>query len=89
MMKRAFRKAVTTAMLAALVGLAMCPSTAQWEGTIRIENGVTVVENAGEGLWGRKEGHAIKLVKEKQIGEAEGEQPPPIIPGTSLDFEIK
>ncbi len=74
-MKRAFSKAVTTAMLAAWVGFAVCPATAQWQGTIRTEDGVTVVENAGEGLWGREGGSAIKLVKEKQIGELEGEQP--------------
>lgn len=74
-MKRAFRKAVTTAMLAALVGFAMCPAKVRWEGTIRIENGVTFVENAGEGLWGREGDPAIKLVKEIQIGEVEGEQP--------------
>ncbi|MCP2606226.1 6-bladed beta-propeller [Candidatus Aminicenantes bacterium AC-708-I09] len=44
-----------------------------WQGKIYTENGVEVIENTGEGLWGRKINEKIKFVETLSLGKEEGE----------------
>lgn len=44
----------------------------EWEGKISTENGVTVVENRGPGLWGEEAVDKVQFIEDFSIGEYEG-----------------
>jgi len=45
----------------------------QWEGKIYKEQGVTIVENRGPGLWGDEAKDKVQFIEDFSIGEYEGE----------------
>lgn len=44
----------------------------EWQGTIEVENGMTVVRNPAEGIWDLQGRPGLSLVKERQIGALDG-----------------
>lgn len=48
-------------------------SREEWEGKIYTENGVTIVENRGPGLWGEEAEDKVRFIEDFSIGEYEGE----------------
>lgn len=45
----------------------------RWEGKIYKENGVTVVENKGAGLWDKESSEKVEFIEELSLGVEEGE----------------
>jgi len=45
----------------------------KWEGRIYKEQGVTIVENQGVGLWGEEAGEKVQFVEDLSIGKYQGE----------------
>jgi hypothetical protein len=45
----------------------------KWEGKIYKEQGVTIVENKGAGLWGEGASEKVQFIEDLSIGEYEGE----------------
>jgi len=48
------------------------PQKAEWEGTIKEVDGVTVVKNPKEGIWDSKENGDVTISQELKIGELDG-----------------
>ena len=46
----------------------------KWEGRTYIENGCTVIENYGKGLWGEHINEKVEFVTELTLGELSGEE---------------
>ena len=73
-MKDNFLKRVLSFLVLAsiLVFIFSCTKE-EWEGKIYKEQGVTIVENRGPGLWGEEAGDKVQFIEDISIGEYEGE----------------
>jgi len=67
------RALLSIAALALVLGGASCGrKSAGWQGTIQVENGVTVVRNPARGIWDMQGRTGPSLVIERQIGALDG-----------------
>jgi hypothetical protein len=73
-MKDNFLKRVLSFLVLAsiLVFIFSCTKE-EWEGKIYKEQGVTIVENRGPGLWGEEAWDKVQFIEDFSIGEYEGE----------------
>ena len=61
-------------LLFGIVTLSCTQNEVMWKGTINEEDGVTIIENTGLGLWGKEASEKIQFKENLSLGVEEGDE---------------